>query len=48
MLDSNIKYLGFGSPLMDIIADVDHELIKKYKNANLDITLNSTKQYRKK
>ena len=26
----NIRYLGFGSPLMDMIADIDEELIKKY------------------
>ena len=25
-----IKYLGFGSPLMDIIADVDETFMKKY------------------
>jgi hypothetical protein len=27
---NNIKYLGFGSPLMDMIADVDDEFINKY------------------
>lgn len=28
--NKNIKYLGFGSPLMDMIADVNEEIIKKY------------------
>lgn len=27
--DGNIKYLGFGSPLMDMITDVDDEMLKK-------------------
>jgi len=27
--DGKIKYLGFGSPLMDMIVDVDDEMIKK-------------------
>ncbi len=26
---NKIKYLGFGSPLMDMIADVDEEFINK-------------------
>lgn len=30
--DQKIKYIGFGSPLMDMIVDVDDELIKKYKD----------------
>jgi hypothetical protein len=28
--DNKIKYLGFGSPLMDMIADVSEEVIIKY------------------
>ncbi len=28
---NKIKYLGFGSPLMDMIADVEEEFIMKYK-----------------
>ena len=28
--DVKIKYLGFGSPLMDMIADVDENFIIKY------------------
>jgi hypothetical protein len=28
--DKKIKYLGFGSPLMDMIADVEEEHILKY------------------
>ncbi len=27
--DNKIKYLGFGSPLMDMIADVEEEFINK-------------------
>jgi hypothetical protein len=27
--DRKIKYLGFGSPLMDMITDVDDEMLKK-------------------
>jgi len=26
----NVKYLGFGSPLMDMIADVDEDFILAY------------------
>lgn len=29
--DCKVKYLGFGSPLMDLIADVSEELIEKHK-----------------
>ena len=29
--EKRIKYLGFGSPLMDIIGDVDSEMIQKYE-----------------
>lgn len=29
-MKGNIRYLGFGSPIMDAIADVDFETIKKY------------------
>lgn len=28
--DQKIKYLGFGSPLMDMIADVDEVMINTY------------------
>lgn len=31
MNNEKIKYIGFGSPLMDMIADVNDELIEKYK-----------------
>jgi hypothetical protein len=27
--ENNVKYIGFGSPLMDMIADVNQELINK-------------------
>jgi hypothetical protein len=32
--ESKVKYLGFGSPLMDMIADVSEEFIKKYLFSN--------------
>jgi len=35
--NSKVKYLGFGSPLMDIISDVSEDTIKKY-----DLKLDST------
>jgi len=28
-MKGQIRYLGFGSPIMDAIADVDAEIIKK-------------------
>ena len=30
MLDKNIKFIGFGCPLMDMIAEVSTSTIKKY------------------
>lgn len=30
--NTTIKYLGFGSPLMDMIADIEESHIKKYHN----------------
>ena len=34
-----IKYIGFGSPLMDMIADVDQSLIDRYKKELLIDTI---------
>jgi adenosine kinase len=38
MIEKRIKYLGFGSPLIDMIADVDREIMKKH-NLKLDETI---------
>jgi hypothetical protein len=38
MQEKGIKYVGFGSPLMDMIADVSSETIKKH-NLNLNETV---------
>jgi hypothetical protein len=38
--NAHIKYIGFGSPLMDIIADVDFDFMEKYKKPKLDIMFN--------
>ena len=38
MLEKGIKFVGFGSPLMDMIADVDEKTIKRH-NLKLNETI---------
>lgn len=35
-----IRYLGFGSPLMDAIGEVTEEILKKYNPFKIDTTSN--------
>lgn len=37
--DAHVKYLGFGSPLMDLIFDVDNDFLEKYISLKTDTYL---------